>query len=67
MKRNVDIRDEAKRSGVHLWEVAEAMNVSDTYFSKLLRHEMTAAQKAKAMASIKLLAMVKRSAGEVEE
>lgn len=67
MSCNADIREAAKEAGVRLWEVAERMGTTDSNFSRMLRHELSAAQKAKAMASIKLLAMVKRSAGEVEE
>lgn len=67
MSCNADIREAAKEAGVRLWEVAERMGTTDYNFSRMLRHELSVAQKAKAMAAIKLLAMVKRSAGEVEE
>lgn len=46
-KRNADIRQAAKRAGVYLWQIAEALELQDTNFSRLLRKELDAATKAK--------------------
>lgn len=47
MKKNLDIRAAAKAKGIFLWEIAEALGTSDTYFSKLLRKEFSPEQKKK--------------------
>lgn len=38
--RNVDIRNEAKEAGIKLWQVAEKLGMSDSAFSRFLRHEL---------------------------
>lgn len=50
---NEDIRRAAINNGVKLWQIAEQFGVTDTTFSKKLRHEFTAKEKAKAMDAIK--------------
>lgn len=46
-KRNEDIRQAAKQAGVYLWQVAEALQMQDTNFSRLLRRELDVTEKAK--------------------
>ena len=36
---NTDIREAAKKSGICLWQVAEAIGISDASFSRKLRRE----------------------------
>ncbi len=43
--RNVEIRRTAKESGVHLWEVAEALGIADATFYRRLRRELSEAEK----------------------
>ena len=43
---NQDIRAIAKEHGVMLWEIAEQLNVTDGNFSRRLRRELSAEQKA---------------------
>lgn len=44
---NEDIRRAAQNNGVKLWEIAEQFGVTDTTFSKKLRHEFTSKEKNK--------------------
>ena len=42
---NMDIKQEAKRAEVKLWEVAEGIGISDSAFSRKLRWELTEIEK----------------------
>lgn len=42
---NMEIRREAARSGLKLWEVAEACGVTDSTFSRKLRRELPSEQR----------------------
>lgn len=37
---NEGIRQAAKKAGVRLWEIAEALGIADTTFSRYLRRDM---------------------------
>lgn len=52
---NVEIRDSAKRNGVKLWMVAEAIGMTDSAFSRKLRHELEPDERAKVLAAIEKL------------
>lgn len=52
MKANQEIRNYAKEKNVKLWEVAEAINVIDTAFSRMLRHELDDEKKNAVLAAI---------------
>ncbi len=41
---NDTIKEYAKISGVKLWQVAEALGMQDSNFSKKLRHQLTPAE-----------------------
>lgn len=56
LKSNREIRDEAKRRGVFLWQVAERCGVNDGNFSRKLRRELPPAEKEKIMGIIAQLA-----------
>lgn len=45
--RNSDIRQEIKSAGLWLWQIAEALGLQDSNFSRRLRHELSEAEKAK--------------------
>ena len=45
--RNSDIRQEMKSAGLRLWQIAEALGIQDSNFSRRLRHELSEAEKAK--------------------
>ena len=45
--RNLDIRAAAKESGVRLWEIADELGILDVSFSRKLRKELSAEEKAK--------------------
>ena len=41
MTRNKDIRDMARIKDVRLWQIAEALGICDSNFSRLLRKELS--------------------------
>lgn len=55
LKLNQDIRDEAEKSGVFLWQIAENLGCTDGNFSRKLRHELPAEEKSKIRSIIKKL------------
>ena len=50
--RNSDIRQEIKSAGLRLWQIAEALGMQDSNFSRKLRHELSDAEKEKIRAII---------------
>lgn len=52
---NVDIRYAAKTSGVKLWQIAEAIGITDSGFSKKLRHELPDCEKKRILEVIEKL------------
>lgn len=38
--KNKDIRDYARLKDVRLWKIADRLNLQDSNFSRLLRHEL---------------------------
>ena len=51
-EQNTDIRTQIKESGLHLYEVAHELGISDAWFSKMLRYELPAEKKAQIMQAI---------------
>ena len=45
MKNNQEIRTAALNAGVRLWQIADALGITDASFSRLLRHELTPEKK----------------------
>ena len=39
--KNQDIRSEIKGAGFKLWQIADKLGITDSNFSKLLRHELS--------------------------
>ncbi len=62
--QNLEIRQAAKRAGVHLWEVAERYGLSDGNFSRKLRRELPDADKAKILEIIRSIELQKQSSDE---
>ncbi len=62
--QNFEIRQAAKKAGVHLWEVAERYGLSDGNFSRKLRRELPDADKAKILEIIRSIELQKQSSGE---
>ena len=55
--QNQDIKQAAKTAGVPLWKVAEAAyGITDSYFSRKLRHELPPEEKARIFETIEKLA-----------
>ena len=42
---NIEIRHEAEKNGLKLWEVAEALGITDSTFSRKLRRELPSEQR----------------------
>lgn len=53
---NVEIREKAKKNGVKLWMVAEALGMADSAFSRKLRHELAANEREQVLSVIDQLA-----------
>lgn len=53
---NVDIRRVAAGNGVRLWQIADALGISDAQFSRKLRREISAEEKEKVFEIIAQLA-----------
>ena len=45
-KTNVTIRNAAHEAGVHHWEIAEALGISEGSFCRRMRHELPEAEQA---------------------
>lgn len=56
-KVNQDIRAYAKQKNVKHWQIAEALGMTDTNFSRKLRHELPPDEKRKIMEVIDNLAV----------
>lgn len=54
---NADIKMAAANAGVRLWQIAEELGIADTTFSKKLRREFSAEQKAEVFHIIKKLSL----------
>jgi hypothetical protein len=52
---NTEIRREAAGNGVRLWQIADRLGYTDSYFSRKLRHELPQEEKAKIRAIISQL------------
>ena len=61
---NEFVREYAKESGILLWQIAEALGMRDSHFSKLLRHPLREAKDCDICAIIDNLADEKREDGE---
>lgn len=59
MQANIGIRVRAKDAGVKLWEVAEALGITDGMFSRKLRHELPEAERCKILNIVEDLAQRK--------
>jgi hypothetical protein len=53
--KNIDVRDEAKKRGVYLWQIAEEMGMQDSGLSKKLRKELMPNEKEQVFAIIRKL------------
>lgn len=61
MSNNREIKDHAKNSGVFLWEIAEAIGLADSNFSRKLRRELPADEKQRILAIIDEIAAAKQN------
>lgn len=52
---NVDVRRTAAGNGIRLWQIADALGISDCSLSRKLRKELSAEEKATVFAIIQKL------------
>ena len=57
---NKEIREAAKRAGVHLWQVADACGLNDGNFSRKLRKELPQEEKQNILEIIERLSKEKQ-------
>ena len=55
--RNIEIRDALRENSVYQYEVAEALNISEAKFSKMLRKELTKKEKTIVLDTIRKVAL----------
>lgn len=53
---NVEIRSALMKYGIRHWKLAEALGISETHFSRKLRHELPPQEREKILAIIEDLA-----------
>ena len=53
MANNQRVREAANESGVKLWQVADALGITDSTFSRKLRHELTQAEQERILRIIR--------------
>ena len=58
--KNNDIREAAKKAGIHLWQVAAACGINDGNFSRKLRKEFPPEEKQRILEIIDRLAQEKQ-------
>lgn len=56
MKANMKIREKARNSGVRLWQIADALGMQESLFSKKLRKELDEEEQVKILSIIDELA-----------
>lgn len=56
MRANLNIRAAAKSAGVMLWEIADKLGITDSNFSRKLRHELPQAEKERIFSIIEEIA-----------
>ena len=52
MKANMEIREKARVSGVRLWQIADALGMQESQFSKKLRKELTEEEQSRILGII---------------
>ena len=58
---NKEIREAAKKKGVLLWQLAEALGIQDSGLSRKLRHELPEQEKEKMLLVIDKLALERQT------
>ena len=49
---NERIRREMKRSGIYCWQVADALNIAESTFYRMMRHELPEKRRSEVLAAI---------------
>lgn len=62
MKANELLRREVNKNGLFLWEVAYQLGVSESYFCRILRHELPENQRETCMRAIEAIVEGRRRA-----
>lgn len=53
--KNMDIRFAIQEAGFRNWQIAESLNITESHFSRMLRHELSDERKREVFASIERL------------
>ncbi len=61
MKKNVEIRAMAREKGVYLYEIADALDVSEQTFIRWLRKDVNEKRKSETLTAIDLISEQKKS------
>ena len=56
MNAHMKLREEARNSGVRLWQIADALGIQESMFSKKLRNELDEEEQVKILSIIDELA-----------
>lgn len=51
-KINTDLKQYAKKKGVHLWQVADALGISEATIIRKMRHELSDVEQARFIAAV---------------
>lgn len=60
---NLQIREAAMRSGVKMWEIADAIGITDCHFSRKLRKELPAQEQENLIKVINTIATNRKREG----
>lgn len=53
--KNMDIRFAIQKAGFRNWQIAESLNITESHFSRMLRHELSEERKQEVFAAIEKL------------
>ena len=53
--KNQELRNAAKAAGVRLWEIADALNISESTMTRWMRRELTGAQRAQVWNALNII------------
>lgn len=49
---NIEIREKIKAAGLYMWQVADALGIQDSNFSRMLRKELSGKDRTRVLAAI---------------
>lgn len=58
---NEMIRQEMKSSGIYCWQVADALNIAESTFYRMMRHELPENRKAEVLQAVRNVKMCREA------